>query len=174
MFLRHRKLLLFGFTATSALLLVASAAFACTVFRGTMTATPQGAGSGSSTAVGDGGDMTYCSSSFGASIPLTGDEVLVEVGSPTCGDPVDLEDGIYTVNYAADGASDCMTVVLGGVGSPVGIGVPIGTLEVSGGSGSTTVTVPGLSKSALNTVSLCVTSTTASLPQGNQVTIHVI
>lgn len=45
-----------------------------------------------------------------------------------------------------------MTVVLGGAGSPVGLGSPLGTFTDGSGAGSTTVTTPGITSSTLRTI----------------------
>lgn len=171
----HRRSLTVGFSVTAILLVLASTAMACTILKGILVVTPLAAGSGVSQATGTGGNMSRCDISNGAVIPITGDRVKVEVKPATGCATNKLAAGTYTVNYASDGAYDCMTVVLGGVGTaPLGVGTPLGTFTVDGnGSGSTTLTVPGLSSSP-TTIGLCVTSTTAQPAQGNQVQLTVI
>ncbi len=180
---QSRRAMTVGFSVITLILLLASTAMACTVFRGTMVATPLAAGSGVAQATGAGDRMARCNVSELATIPITGDKVKVEMKAATSvcktGDVPKLDEGTYTVNYATSGASDCMTVALGGLGTaPVGTGSPLGTFAVNGsGVGSTTVTIPGLSSSTFGTIALCVTSTTVpmlTLPQGNQVTLTII
>ncbi len=66
----QRRRLLFGFSAAAALLMLSSAAFACTIYKGKMTVTPNGRGSsGSSSAIGNGSGMGYCA-------PVDGDGTL--------------------------------------------------------------------------------------------------
>lgn len=177
---QSRRAMTVGFSVVTLILLLASTAMACTVFKGTMTVTPLAAGSGVSTATGKGTSMSFCASSMGATIPITGDKVKVEVKQATGCSTDQLSAGKYTVNYASNGGSDCMTVVLGGVGSPVGTGAPVslGTFTVDGtGAGSTEVTIPGISSGVFNTIGLCVTSTTVpglTTPEGNQVSLTII
>lgn len=173
---QSRRAITVGFSVVALILVLASTAMACTVFRGTMIVTPLAAGSGVSQATGNGNNMARCDISELATIPITGDKVKVEVKKATGCATGFLEGGTYTVNYASSGASDCMTVVLGGVGTaPLGTGSPLGTFTVDqSGAGSTAVTIPGISSSRFGTVALCVTSTTAKPAQGNQVTLTII
>lgn len=167
----HQRSLTLGFSVTAMLLVLASTAMACTVFAGKLAVTPLAAGSGMSQATGNGKDMARCDVSENAAIPITGDKVQVAVTGATGCSAAKLAEDTYSVNYASDGAYDCMTI---GRAVP-GVGAPLGTFLVnSSGFGSTTVTVPGLSSSPTS-IALCVTSTDPRLLlQGNRVKLTVI
>lgn len=112
-----RKGALFALTVTAGVLLFGSSAFACTRWKGKMTV--QGsAGLGTTSAVGSGGQMTYCNlpnpfteTNGGATVnalsPLPG-TITVTVQAATCGvtsgqlrptQVVGVPPVVYTVNY---------------------------------------------------------------------------
>jgi len=100
----YRKPLAFAFAVIAGVLLLTSAAFACTTFRGRFTVTAIAPGSGSVTAVGSNSGMNYCVAPTGtASLerdPQTKGGSFTATVAPdnTCG-ASKLTAGLYTVTY---------------------------------------------------------------------------
>lgn len=156
-----RKRLTLAFGVLVGVMAMAAAAFACTAYKGTFTVTPTGGtGSGVSSSVGNGTGMNYCSTSWGATFASTGQTFDASVSAGGCATAGALRNGTYTVNYFPGGSSnDCM--------NPGGL--PLGTMSVSGGSGSGSYSlqaaVPGSGQ-------ICVSDLTAG--QGNQLQVNVV
>jgi hypothetical protein len=84
--------------------LATSAAFACTSFVGKMTVT---GGTGSTTVVGSGGAMQYCTAPAdnaaapgGGAHGTSGSSVKIAVAPATCGRTTQLPAGAYSVSFA--------------------------------------------------------------------------
>lgn len=112
-----RKLAFSGAAVTGAVLMLGSTAYACTIFKGKLTVTPNGTGSsGSATADGNGKGMTYCSgpSSPSSATLAQGNTVGVTVGpTTTCSKQNDLSTApantYYALTWITGGTSaDCM------------------------------------------------------------------
>lgn len=103
----NRKKLMFGVGVGAAVLSMSSAAFACTIFRGTMTVSGNGttsrspSGTSPSTAIGNNTGMGYCSLTPGATAKATGGTVTVQVlaSSAPCAVSTLTPNTAYDVNY---------------------------------------------------------------------------
>lgn len=158
----HRKRLLMGAVPVAAVLAAASVGYACTIFKGSMTVTGNGndplTGAPSSvTVTGNNSGMSYCNSAspegsapaLGAGYtfaPRNGGTIDVSVAPSTDSCASQLPDGVYDVNFVNGPAHsdtngirpwllDCMF----GNNPP---NVNLGTMTVTGGSGSGTYSLP--------------------------------
>jgi hypothetical protein len=153
---------LLGSAAGTALLLFASAAFACTTFKGQMEVEGEDGGTTEVFGKGNAG-MTMCDGTGlghtdtggGAKVSSSGGTLDVSVAPTTCaGTPSKLPESSetlhYTVNYLPwdirqpTAFFDCMnTNATNPFNSFAGQGIPLGTIEVNSmGYGNTQVTVP--------------------------------
>lgn len=171
---RTRKGILFGSITAGGVLAAASAAFACTIFLGTMTVYGTAPGSsGTSTAVGNGTGMGYCSSTSGAQVARTGGVAApIHVHIDSAGSCGNLPNGPYNVTYFPDRAVDCMTTAFG---------IPVGVINVNGGQGDADVVIAGGNSSPTGSVlgtgptggaAVCVSDQTGF--RGNQVSVTII
>lgn len=109
-----RKGMTFGTMVVAGVMILASAAFACTVYKGTMTVT---AGGGSSQRTGSGMGMGYCSGTTatsnadvtsGGTFSITVQKFTGSGSTKTCTDQLNID--WYDVNYTTAGATgDCMS-----------------------------------------------------------------
>lgn len=147
-----RRALLAGLAGAAALLMVSSAAFACTVWVGTMTVQGTSSRSGVAStgtvtvhgANGTGaGGMTYCNNALPdgeakVAHTATGDAAITVTVAPSSCQGGDSSRGLIgpvgQVNYLPNGSYDCM--------NPGGI--PIGTMGLQNGVGSGTYLIPGV------------------------------
>lgn len=173
------------------MLMLSSAAFACTTFKGTMTVTGNATtgrtltnpGAGTSTAVGNpNAGMAYCTLTPGATAKATGGTVTVGVVATTGTCASGLVNGtVYDINYVNGRAFydppnpnspygwqiDCM--------SPIGAGqVKLGQqTAASGGIPTATYNLPNGSTNAANEDSaVCVSDSTGNI--GNQAPVQIV
>jgi len=168
-----RRGLLLGFVSGVTVLATASAAFACTTYKGKVTLTANAPGSGVASAVGRDGVHAFCTNDADAgvrqNIKIVGTFTLAVApalaGSTVCDDgtlnaATQLDDGAYEVLYVP---------VQGSTPSPVNNcyfdGLPIGPMTVTNGAGGGIYAIPpsaGSSTSRIGWVNICVTRSTDS------------
>lgn len=167
-----RRRLVFAASTVAVTLLLASAAFACTIFKGTMKVTaPNGS---SVTAVGNNSGMAHCSVSGTATVP-TGNATLNIQISPTVGACASqLSNGTYDIfwlNAEAYTKVPTRRYVIDCMGSPPG--TKVGTVTVTSGSGSANVNVNSLvANSPVGESAVCVSDNGAFT--GNQAPVTVL
>ncbi|HSH62419.1 MAG TPA: hypothetical protein VK988_22770 [Acidimicrobiales bacterium] len=163
---RIRRGMALGSSVVAVVLAMASTAYACTIFSGSITITgsdtaPAGfptAGNGSSVAWGSGKNMTYCvggNPTGYAYAPVGSGTAKVTVAKHDCGGPKKLPEGFYDVNFLNLGAftnysdrnwvRDCMSTEFSAdLGGSPGVRAAdtykVGSMTVdANGSGTTTV-----------------------------------
>ncbi len=171
-----RKGMTFGTMVVAGVMILASAAFACTVYKGTMTVT---AGGGSSQRTGSGMGMGYCSGTTatsnadvtsGGTFSITVQKFTGSGSTKTCTDQLNID--WYDVNYTTAGATgDCMSsdpasilIQEGDATAKTGLSVD------STGSGSGSFTFP--STSHLGAIGICVSDDGSA--EGMQVAADVV
>lgn len=186
-----RRGLVVSFVVATALLVLSSAAFACTVFRGALQLSVTSGGTGTVTAVAKGSNesMVHCTDpQAGTQAELAGSSVAgtidVTITPATCssGSASTLKEDIYTVAWTSEWANDCMTV--GGAGVQLGtISVDAGgySLDASGNRGAVNFPIPAVATDQAGIgnehAAVCVTSTTQTaldIQQGNKAPVLVI
>lgn len=184
-----RGSLSFGFLVAAGLMVLSSAAFACTVYRGTMTVTSSGGGT--STAEGSDTGMFYCPNKDPRLVAHNGQAsevaehddangllapVTITVAPGTSCNSSQLAPGNYTVSWNSDFAVDCMAQV---GGFPQYIDPK--PFVVKGDPASGTSDPQSYNLPALGTgqpggyAGVCLTSTTQSgVIQGNKAPLRII
>ncbi len=193
-----RKTALFGSTVVAVILALASVASGCTTFKGKMDVT---AGGGTSTAIGNGSGMGYCSGSptGGAKAQMGSNQTIaVSVAPADCsGTTYALTDrsgaGAYYVNFINWGKcgllfpKDCTGFKIDSTGkytwwydcmgnpSSTAYHKNLGRMDVSGGTGSGTYTITSEMMTKVNGPSdasgVCVSD--ANENEGNQAPIAI-
>ncbi|MEN3316349.1 MAG: hypothetical protein V7605_2583 [Acidimicrobiaceae bacterium] len=109
----NKRKLVWGFAVAGAALMVSSAAFACTAFKGQMVVT---GGGGSTTVVGTGGGMQYCkppadnaAAPGGGAHGTSGSSITIALSPATCGVSMKLTKNLYNVNFS-NGAAYNFTI----------------------------------------------------------------
>ncbi len=102
--MQNRKKVAFGAVALGTTLTLASAAFACTTYKGKMTVRNENTAiGGTSEAIGSGSGMNYCQSPTGGAEAHPGvvgeDVVVVSVSPQATGCVFQLPDRLYKVNF---------------------------------------------------------------------------
>lgn len=187
-----------GALVIAAVLSLASASFACTTFKGKMTATANAVGTvlpgdpspgGSVSAVGDDFGMGHCQPNGNptgtANMAIDGGSLNISVVAQGCGtgSTGTLAQGDYSVNYfprypAATTVTDCMNPSVAG-------GQGIQMLNASGGLAVLTVTstgsgsggpysLPAYATRAPGPVSICITSPLGVAAQGMMVPVYIV
>jgi hypothetical protein len=143
---RNGRRAAFGFGLIAVTLATASLAFACTVFKGTFTVTPDSGGGSAVTATGDNRGMAYCTGGAPATATLpSGGGFTASVAPSTGSCASQLSTGLYTVTWSkgtgTPTSNDCMnlsanqlgTLVVTSTGSASGhysLGQPSGDYQV--------------------------------------------
>ncbi len=195
--MKSRKRLAFGFTVVAAMLALASVAYACTTFKGKLQVTT---GSTSSSAIGNGTGMGYCSGSptGGATVARGANRsITVAVSPQACGSTTyQLSDrsgtGAYYVNFINWGkcgillTTDCTGFKIDNTGkytwwydcmgtASTGYAKNLGRMDVSSGSGSRTYTIASTMMTRANGPSdasgICVSDSGEN--EGNQAPIAI-
>lgn len=144
--MNYRRGLLVGSSFVAAVLLTASAAFACVTFKGQMLVDGH---DGDTTVVGTGNSHGYCSAPTSAARGHLADSITATVSSATCnGTSHSLPDKTYEVRYnnkkAYNSNGTTWTMISGtgcwATGNSTTVSV-LGTMTVSGGSGTWTGTL---------------------------------
>lgn len=144
--MNYRRGVLVGSGFVAAVLLTASAAFACVTFMGQMTVDGH---DGDTTVVGTGNSHGYCSQPTTAAAGHLADSITATVSSATCnGTSHQLPNGTYDVRYNNEKSYTFNGTVWNAVSSTgcfLGSNGPttstLGTMSVSGGSGTWTGTL---------------------------------
>lgn len=180
-----RRAMVVATLVVAVMLGVSSAAWACTVWKGKFTVWGVSAGStGTVSAVGSETGMTYCNNTTTGRAdvgPVGGvaRQIKLSLAVSPCGTKTDgkLPDGLYTVNYLADGGADCMNVAPIGEFMLAG-GTTFGNGTADGSEGPFTITGGSNPEGGVTSTSLggwasvCVNSVTTIF--GNQVPIFLL
>lgn len=184
----RRRKTMFGFSMVAWILVFASAAYACTVFKGKMTVTDPS--SRVSSAQGDGGGMSHCVGTVtdGARAASGGGtSVTVAVSAGTCMGSGSLPNNTYDINFINHTAFDyissawkldqvtgnCMSGT-GGSSGTTSLTPAAFTITGGTGSGSATVTIPASSADTPSTERSGVCVSDSSGGSGNEVPIRIV
>ncbi len=167
-----RRRMTFATAVVAGVMALASAAFACTVYKGTMIVTD--ARGNTSQGTGSGLSMGYCSgtTSTSAADIAPGESFTIDVqpfvgsgSQKTC--TAKLNDDLYDVNYSSTGATgDCMS------GDTAAVLIAEDGLKTVNGSDSGNNSFPLPSNAPPGASAICVSDDTAG--EGMQVSVEII
>ncbi len=184
----NRKGLTFGTMVVAGVMVLASAAFACTTFKGTMTVTGNSQTPGTSTAVGKNSSMSHCSVTPGANATSGGSVTISSTATNLsgCASSTLNANTVYDVNFVGGKAFgkpnpgptavyqwliDCMSPPGGSVKN-----LGTATTDPSGNVAATTYSLTPAGSLTNNNLGedSAVCLSTPSGGNGNQAPVHIV